>query len=254
MAELHPFLSLMKTYVIDYTNSHDTSWIPKIMTEDYTVNICGYSLERSETYIQSVEGLFSTAPGLGLTVHQMYCNGDRLAMRFSEHAAFSDQGGKRATWRGYSTYTWDKNRLTKCWVEQDFYSRARQFERGQPHTPGAPAVDPWATAIAPEDGEALAVGRQWLEKFDLSQIAQINVDDNAETDGWRLEVQPDAVQINDVFSAGRHVPFHVTLSGPTAQDTRREARMAVCGVLTIAGDQSVDRIQAVTDRFTVLRA
>ena len=254
MATLHPFLGLMKTYVIDYTNSHDTSWIPKIMTEDYTVNICGYSLERSETYLQSVEALFSNAPGLGLTVHQMYCNGNRLAMRFSEHAAFSDQGGKRATWRGFSTYTWDEDRLTKCWVEQDFHSRSQQFEKGDPHSPGVPAVDPWATAIVPEDDEALAAGRRWLEKFDLSQVERVDMDDNSEVDGWQLEVQPHSVQINDVFSVGRHVPFHVALAGPTVRDAGKDSTMAVCGVLTVGADGSVERIQAVSDRLTVLHA
>ncbi len=254
MAVLHPFLGLMKTYVVDYTNSHDTSWIPKIMTENYTVNICGVSLERSGTYLQSVEGIFSSAPGLGLTVHQMYCNGDRLAMRFSEHAAFSDQGGKTATWRGFSTYSWDENRLTKCWVEQDFYSRGQQFDRGHPHTPGAPAVDPWSTTIVAEDAEALAEGRRWLEKFDLSELAQIDMDDNAETDGWQLEVLPHSVRINDVFSVGHYVPFHVALRGPMTRNTETNGTLAVCGVLTIGKNKKVERIQAVTDRFTVSRA
>lgn len=253
MSQLHPFLQLMRHYVIDYTNSHDTSWLPKIMTDDYVVKIGRRSLLRSETYKLAVETLFERAPGLGLTVHEFYCNGDRLAMRFSEHAAFLGQDGKLASWRGFSTYDWDGERLTICWVEQDFYSRLNQLKSGKPLPVSAiPAIDPWFTPITPEDSQALSVGREWLKTFDLSSVANVDLDDSAQTPGWKLEITPNKVVINDVFSAGRKIPFHVELTGSTANDPGKEDTMNVCGVLTISDIGKVERIEAVSDRLSVL--
>ncbi len=248
---LHPFLQLMKHYCIDYTNSHDTSWLPRIMTDDYVVNICRQKLLRSESYQDSVERLFAEAPGLGLTVHQLYCNGDRLAMRFSEHACWRSKGDALTAWRGFSTYSWDGERLTSCWVEQDFYSRERQISSGEPRTPAAPALDPWMTPIVLEDPATLASAKEWLETFDLSKVARVEIDDSAEDPSWLLEVLPEAVHINDVFGAGSHVPFHIDLVGPLRRNPDATAKLAVCGVLTVAADGSIARIQAVSDRLTL---
>lgn len=248
---LHPFLQLMKHYCVDYTNSHDTSWLPLIMTDDYAVNICRQKLLRSEGYQASVEKLFAEAPGLGLTVHQFYCNGDRLAMRFSEHACWRGRGDALSTWRGFSTYTWDGERLTSCWVEQDFHSRERQILSGEPYTPEAPAIDPWMSPIVPEDAAVLAAAKRWLETFDLASVPTVEIDDHAEDPSWRLEVTPETVRINDVFGVGRHVPFHLDLIGPLADTPTTTAKLAVCGVLTLAEDGSIARVQAVTDRLTL---
>lgn len=253
MSKLHPFLQLMRHYVIDYTNSHDTSWLPRIMTDDYIVNIGRRSLLRSGTYKLAVETLFDRAPGLGLTVHEFYCNGDRLAMRFSEHSAFLDQGGRLASWRGFSTYEWDKERLTICWVEQDFRSRALQLESGHPQpVSDVPGIDPWMTPIVPEDTNALSAGRKWLETFDLSSVDSVALDDSREDPNWQLEIIPQSVTINDVFSAGNKVPFHIQLSGPTRRDPGKEDTMNVCGVLTISANGKVERIEAVSDRMSVV--
>lgn len=248
---LHPFLQLMKRYCVDYTNSHDTSWIPQIMRDDYVVHICQQKLLRSEGYRASVEKLFADAPGLGLTVHQMYCNGDRLAMRFTEHACWRRKGDALTSWRGFSTYAWDGSRLTVCWVEQDFRSRQRQMETGVPHVPGAPAIDPWMTPIVPEDSAALSAAKSWLQSFDLSAVKRVEIDDNAEDLSWRLEVIPERVEINDLFSVGRHAPFHLDITGPLLRDPGERAKLAVCGVVTVADDGSVARVQAVTDRMTL---
>lgn len=223
------------------------------MTDDYVVYIGRRKLLRSDTYKAAVEILFDRAPGLGLTVHEFYCNGDRLAMRFSEHAAFLDQDGRLASWRGFSTYEWDGDRLTVCWVEQDFLSRVNQLESGDPlPVSDVPAIDPWLTPIAPEDPDALAAGKSWLETFDLSTVPDVDLDDRAQHPRWRLEITPAKIVINDVFSAGRKVPFHVQLSGPTVNDPEKTDTMNVCGVLTIGENGKVERIEAVSDRLSVL--
>lgn len=66
---MHPFVSLMRTYCIDYTNSHDLSVCDSIMEPSYTVRICGMTLERDPAYKPSVETVFGRFAGLGLVDH-----------------------------------------------------------------------------------------------------------------------------------------------------------------------------------------
>ena len=248
---MHPFIKLMKLYCVDYTNSHDTTWLPKIMTEDYVVHIAGHDLHLSGSYKPDVEKLFGVAPGLSITVHELYCNGDRVALRFSEHACFTDKGNALATWRGYSTYTWNGTRLTECWVEQDFYSRHRQIKSGIPHLPQPPALDAWMTPVVPEDASALSVARHWLERFDLSEVGAHSIDDEDDTHEWELALQPETVHIRDIFSAGREVPFHAVVTGPLATDPMRRVDLAVCGVITVGKGDTIEKVSAVFDRFSV---
>lgn len=247
---MHPFPALMKRYCIDYTNSHDVSWLPRIMTDDYVVHICGHDLVRDELYKSSVEQIFEAAPGLGLTLHELYCNGDRLAMRFSEHARFPKEGNAYASWRGFSTYTWDGDRLTSCWVEQDFESRKRQFETGRPMPVQPPHIDPWMGEPVPHDQAALDSARDWLSSFDLSRAAAFAIDDSPESDDWHLAVNPQSVRINDIFSAGRKVPFHATLTGELARAPGQTASIAACGVISVGEDGGIEKVEAVLDRFT----
>ncbi len=95
---MDPFAALMRTYCIDYTNSHDLSVCDSIMEPDYVVRICGLALERDTAYKPSVEDVFRRFPALGLVVHELVTNGDRLAMRFSEHGATAS--GVQACWAG----------------------------------------------------------------------------------------------------------------------------------------------------------
>jgi hypothetical protein len=251
---MEPFLKLMKTYCIDYTNSHDTSWLPAIMTDDYVVNICGHRLQRSASYQESVEALFADAPGLNITIHEIYFNGDRLAMRFSEHATFVSRNNARATWRGFSTYTWDGTRLTECWVEQDFFSRYQQFKSGVPYAPRSPAIDAWMTSPTPEDPNALSAALNWLQTFDLSRATSHSIDDSDDNPAWTMPIVPRKVEITDAFSAGGKVPFHATVTGTLTPGDGKEVRMPVCGVITVASTGAIEQVEAVFDRFTNLVA
>ena len=117
---MHPFVSLMRTYCIDYTNTHDQTLYDEIMEPDYVVHISGFDLERDVSYGPAVTDLYGRAPGLGLVVHEFVLNGDRLCMRFSEHAAMpAGDGTAYACWRGIGLYQWNGARLTENWVEQD---------------------------------------------------------------------------------------------------------------------------------------
>ena len=102
---MEPFVALMRRYCIDYTNAHDQRVCEEIMHPDYVVHISQVDLPRDTLYEAAVRAIFDRCPGLGLAVHELVTNGDRLAMRFSEHARFPDEeGGRFAAWGGIGVY------------------------------------------------------------------------------------------------------------------------------------------------------
>lgn len=212
---MHPFVALMRTYCIDYTNSHDQTLYDEIMEPDYVVHINGMDLVRSSTYSDSVTTLFEMAPGLGLVVHRFVLNGDRLCMSFSEHGAFPGADGPRlACWRGIGLYKWNGRRLTENHVEQDYRSMRAQLASGEPHPLTPPHLDPWVTTRpVPPDPGAEDVVREWLGRGDLADADTAEIDDGRTGATYEPLLDVGSVTVNDLFSAGTDVPFHVTLHG-----------------------------------------
>lgn len=249
---MEPFAQLMRTYCIDYTNSHDLSVCDSIMTPDYVVRICGMALERDTAYKPSVEQVFQRFPALGLVVHELATNGDRLVMRFSEHGASAS--GELACWAGIGLYDWDGERLITCRVEQDFWSQRRQLRSGQPDPLEAPHLDPWTTTVAqPSDPAAEAVVRALLDAGDLSRVGGGRIDEGS-IDAHVPVVEAESVEVHDLFSAGDRVAFHVTFRGRCTDALEgidaagRPGALDVAGLATVRGGEVVD-LHAVTDRF-----
>ena len=118
---------------------------------------------RDEAYMPATRPQFDQFPGLGLTVHEIVTNGDRLAMRFSEHGASVRHGGAVAVWGGLGLYAWNGRRLVSNWVEQDYLARRRQLAAGVPARPSSrPRPRPWDTVARPPDPAAEAAVRAWL--------------------------------------------------------------------------------------------
>ena len=92
-------------------------------------------------------------PGLVVSVHQLIHNGERVALRFTEHGA-SARLERRAAWGGVALFESDGSRLTKCFAEEDYLSRRRQLDGGDPDPIDRPATAPWTTAIEPPDPAA----------------------------------------------------------------------------------------------------
>ena len=249
---MDPFVALMRTYCIDYTNSHDLSVCDTIMAPDYVVHIAGLDLDRDTAYKPSVEKVFERFPALGLVVHELVTNGDRLVMRFSEHAATAS--GALACWAGIGLYDWNGSVLTSCRVEQDFWSQRRQLATGAPDPLEAPHLDPWVTTTArPPDAVAESVARAWLDAGDLTAAADGWIDEPALSD-HRPVIDTDTVEVLDLFSAGSTVAFHATLRGPYVggfdgvDELGAPARMDVAGMVTVDGDGIADA-RVVTNRF-----
>lgn len=259
---MHPFVALMRRYAIDYTNSHDQTTYPDLFTEDYTVHISGVDLVRDESYGPAARSLFDAAPGLGLVVHELILNGDRLCMRFSEHAAMPRRDGTRALacWRGIGLYDWNGTHLVENHVEQDFMARRRQITSGVPDALEPPHLDPWMTTEpVPADAEAEAVVRDALTAGRLLDAASVLVDD-ATGDEAEFVVDTGEVTINDLFSAGRRVAVHATIHGTyrggvdgvPSEAIGADADLYIAALVAVADDGELDEVRAVTTREQVL--
>lgn len=247
-----PFVALMRTYCIDYTNSHDLSVCDAIMEPGYVVHIAGMALERDAAYKPAVEAVFRRFPALGLVVHELVTNGDRLVMRFSEHAATAD--GALACWAGIGLYAWNGTKLTMCRVVQDFWSQRRQLRTGTPDPLEAPHLDPWLTTKGVvSDAAAETVVREWLTAGDLRTAVGGRIDEGALAD-HRPVVDVEDVEVLDLFSAGDRVAFHASLRGTyrggfdEIPATGQPASVLVAGLATVDGERVAD-LRAVTDRF-----
>ena len=258
---MHPFVALMRKYCIDYTNSHDQSLYEQIMEPDYVVHINGLSLVRSTTYSQAVRQIFDAAPGLGILVHEFVLNGDRLCMHFSEHAAMPANGGRAlACWRGIGLYKWNGRRLTENYVEQDYFAMQAQMATGKPHPLIPPHIDPWmSTEPVPTDPDAEATVRAWLDRGDLAAAPMHEIDDARTGAAYEGVLDPREVVVNDLFSAGADVPFHVTLRGPyrgglgagAEGHVGKSATLHVAGIARVSGG-AVASVKAVTARSQAL--
>jgi hypothetical protein len=259
---MEPFVALMRKYCIDYTNSHDQSVCDEIMHPDYVVHISQVDLPRDLLYKPAVKGVFERFPGLGLVVHEFVTNGDRLAMRFSEHGVAPAENGRRAAWGGIGVYRWNGEQLLENFVEQDFLAQQAQLSGSVPPAPlEPPHLDPWVgTTAEPANPEIEKIARAWLERGDLRDATEVVVDSS-----WYEELAPtpiavESVSINDLFSAGDRVAFHVSQTGryvgglPGVGKSRKGAlaRLDCAGLASVAHGR-VQSVRVITDRLGTVR-
>ena len=125
--DVHPLLQLMRDYAFAYTANHDFDVCPTIMIEEYELRMGAHRIVgRDGAYRDATQRQYDQYPGLGFTVHDIVTNGERVALRFSEHGHSIFQEAD-SVWGGVSLYRWDGSRLTSCLVEQDYFARRRQL-------------------------------------------------------------------------------------------------------------------------------
>ncbi|HEY0311953.1 MAG TPA: nuclear transport factor 2 family protein [Allosphingosinicella sp.] len=208
----------MKRYVVEYTNAHNQALTKDIMEPDYQLQMGGHRISgRDGAYAEATRRQLDQFPGLGLTVHEIWTSGERLAMRFSEHGASRRHNGNRAAWGGIGLYRWNGRKLTSNMVEQDYFSRATQLASGVAYPVETPATAPWDTIAAAPDGEVEEVTRRWLGEGLLEATPGVLCDD-----AWHLGrelglVDQEGIEINDLFSCGDVAAFHATQTGKLAR-------------------------------------
>lgn len=203
----------LRRYCFAYTASHDPSVCDDIMIKDYTLHMGEFEIRgRDDNYKPAAEKQYRQFPGLGMSVHDLLVTPERAALHFSEYGR-SVLSGTTAAWSGISMYNWDGDRLTDCRVEQDYYSRRRQLQSGEPNKIAPPAHDPWACQIEPPDAQVEAVTREWLSNGGPVMLAIGSMDDEPVSSAARIVLAQPEIEILDCFSGAERAAFHVTATG-----------------------------------------
>lgn len=235
------FLRLMKHYVLDYTNRNDQSQTPVVMEPDYVLRMGDHFVRGRDTaYHMATAKQMEQFPHLCLTVHEIATSGERLVMRFSEHGRSRLHGDRACAWGGIGLYAWNGTKLVGNHVEQDYLARKRQLRSGVPDRVDHPALAPWTTEAVPPDAEAVAVVRAWLDSGALATTPGVLLDDQWTGQPAAPLVAQTHVEINDLFSCGPAVAFHVTQHGglipdaDVAGEPGRPVRLHMAGLVHVA--------------------
>jgi hypothetical protein len=153
-------LALLRRWVVDYFNSHDTGAAREFVAPDYTLYIGDVVFSgRDTSWLPAVDQQFQAFPGMGMTVHQTLAGDGWAAIWFSEHGA-SD--GRVAAWSGVGIYRSDGAVLTGCVAQEDYMTRRRQLKSGVADVIDRPAPAPWDTQMQSANPVAESAVRDWL--------------------------------------------------------------------------------------------
>jgi predicted ester cyclase len=208
------FIALMRRYVVDYTNRHDQAVTGTIMEPDYLLVMGDHEVRgRDTSYHAATRKQFDQFPGLCLTVNEIRTSGERLVMRFTEHGASRLHDDKACAWSGLGLYRWNGARLVSNAVEQDYFSRREQLRVGvaQPVLP--PDIAPWDQPSEAPDPEAEEIVRKWLDSGQLAATSGVLLDDQATGAEPMQLLEQEGIEINDLFSCGPNVAFHIVQHG-----------------------------------------
>jgi hypothetical protein len=257
---VHPLVALMRRFCVDWLDRADPEAPREIMAADYAILIGGHTLAgRDAGYVPGTLAQLRRFPGLLITVHELFTTGEQVAMRFTEHGPSESDGGQAAAWGGIGLFWWDGSRLTRNVTEEDYHSRRRQLAQRRSDPVEAPAPAPWAATPAAPDAAAEEAVRAWLTGGDLADGGGVVLDD-----GWTGRPTPPLLDVRDVrieelFSAGGRVAFHVVQAGrylgglpDTAGAEGRDAQMSVVGMVAVDGGRVSGRV--VRDRVGLRRA
>lgn len=250
ITSVHPFVALMRRYVIDYLACGNPQVCREIMEPDYVLHMGGHDLgPRDEVYVPAVVRQLEQFPGLGMTVNDLICSGDRLALRFSQHGASMRHGRRAAAWGGVGLYRWNGTRLTENYALEDYYSRRAQLAAGVCHPVERPAPAPWDyLPVAPDTG-AERVVHEWVTSGSVPGTAGVDCDDEWVSHDRQPLVEVTDTVVDDLFSAGADVAFHVTQTGTYLGGVGGDDRVGSPVTLRSAGIVAVDGTRVVGGRI-----
>lgn len=209
------------------------------------MHISGFDLPRDSVYTPAVTRVFERFPGLQLQVHELVTSGERLAMRFSEHGAAGDADGRLAAWGGIGMYRWNGRRgSSRTSSSRTRRAAAAADDRSDCSARGA------APRSLDDDSVRAAEPRRGADRARLAGEGELRAAPNAVIDGswyepWESLLRDEEVSVNDLFSAGDHVAFHVTQRGSCAEGA---LALRCVGLARVAGGE-VRAVRAITDRL-----
>ena len=255
---MHPLVALMRRFALDWLGRADVDACAEIMADGYSILIGGHTLAgRDDAYIPGTLAQLHRFPGLLLTVQELVTDGERVAMRFTEHGPSEADAMAPAAWGGIGLFWWDGTRLTRNVTEEDYHSRRRQLTRRVSDPVESPAPAPWAAEPARPDPAAESAVRTWLGTGSLHGVVL--------DDGWTGQPTPPLLEVTGVvvgelFSAGDRVAFQAVQTGrylgglpDTDGCAGREASMSMVGMVTVGADAAITG-RVVRDRVGLRRA
>jgi hypothetical protein len=250
---------LMRGFCVDWIDSADQSVCDRIMAPGYVVDIGGIVLAGRDQYVPATAGQLALFPGLQITAHEIFTDGDRIALRFTEHGATADDPQKTAAWRGIALFWIENGVLARNVTEEDYYTRRAQLSGDAAVVDiQAPAVAPWSTqAAAPVPATEQTV-TEWLTAgLSIGSPSRIVFDDGVSE---RAHIAQPSVEVIDIFSAGTHVAFRALSTGrysgglglPAAAEGL-PASLSMVGMVTVDDDTSITG-HVITDRAGLRRS
>lgn len=253
---------LLRGFATDFLTAHDVTAVTGIMDPAYRLSIGGHVFDgRDASYLPATSAQLDLFPGLVVTVHDVVLAPDAVAMRFTEHGGSTGHAGNAAAWGGVTLFRIERGRLREGWAEEDYFARKRQLKSGicDPILP--PHAAPWDQPCEHADPETENAARAWLEKPDALLYSPCVEEICAEGPSFGSLIEPMAVTVDRLFSAGMRAGFHLALvgryAGGFADVDKALVRTPV--VLRLAGlidlrDGSVARVQVSADRLGLHRA
>lgn len=256
-----PSIDVLRRYVTDYVNRHDFSVISDFMAEDYTLDTSGATVVgRDGPYRSAVARQLEQFPGLMFTPHELFHCGDVIGIRFTEHGASTRHEGARAGWPSIAIYRIRDGKLARCAIEQDYWSRRRQLDTGNPMPVDSPAVAPWDTVESSPNPAAEAAVEAWLASDALLATPGVQIDDALATGVTDRIVASATIETLEIVSGGDQVAFHAVQRGLLAPDfgadldpaPRQPVVLHMSGLVTVAG-AAVVRGNVIRDRWGLYR-
>lgn len=213
-----PPLRVFRRYVTDFVNRHDFTVLPEIMRDDYTLITSGMTISgRDGPYRTAVARQFDQFPGLMFTVHELFVSGNQIGIRFTEHGAEREEG-REAAWPSIAIYEVSDDRLARCTIEQDYFSRRRQLATARPVPVDFAAPAPWDEPERQPDPQAEQVVGAWLASAAFLDTPAVQIDDSHATGMVERIVDGGDIAIDKMVSGDGRVAFHAEQRGPLAAD------------------------------------
>lgn len=247
---MHPLVRLGQRFTLDWLCRADPEVPREIMTPGYTIHIGAVDMAGLADYVAATSGQLARFPGLVITIHEVLTDGDRLALRFTEHGGSAAHDDRAAAWTGVTLFDWDGERLTENWTQEDYAGRRRQLAAGVPDVVGPPAAAPWSTVPAPGDDGVADVVTAWLRTAAPDGTDVVWDDEGARQERDAVLVS-DAVAVQRLVASGDRVAFAATQTG-TALESGARADLGVVGIVRVV-DGGVVGGHVVRDRHGLAR-